>query len=68
MSSSPASDPQASVASPCCRRCCLDEGDVCLGCGRSLGEILEWNEADGERRRRIIADAAQRRNKRSPAP
>ncbi|QJP07120.1 DUF1289 domain-containing protein [Pseudomonas multiresinivorans] len=66
MSSSPASDAQASVASPCCRRCCLDDADVCVGCGRTLGEILEWNEADSERRRAILADCEKRRNNHSP--
>jgi uncharacterized protein len=48
------------VASPCRRQCCLDEHDVCLGCGRSLSEILEWGKADGARRREIC-QAAQRR-------
>ncbi|AGI26658.1 hypothetical protein H681_23955 [Pseudomonas sp. ATCC 13867] len=66
MSTSPASEPRASAASPCCRRCCLDEADVCVGCGRTLGEILEWNEADGERRRAILADCEKRRNNHLP--
>ena len=29
--------------SPCVRMCCLDEKDICLGCYRTLAEILEWN-------------------------
>lgn len=66
MSTSPASEPQASVASPCCRQCCLDEADICLGCGRTLSEILEWGKADGERRRAILTDCEKRRNNRSP--
>ncbi|WP_084166749.1 DUF1289 domain-containing protein [Pseudomonas knackmussii] len=64
MSSSPASE--APVPSPCCRRCCLDEQDVCLGCGRSLAEVLEWNGADGARRRQIIEAAAARCKPRLP--
>ncbi|WP_252273637.1 DUF1289 domain-containing protein [Pseudomonas subflava] len=48
------------VESPCRRQCCLDDEDVCLGCGRTLAEILEWGRADGERRR-VICQAAQRR-------
>ncbi|UXY53202.1 DUF1289 domain-containing protein [Pseudomonas tohonis] len=47
-------------ASPCIRRCCLDDTDVCVGCGRTLGEILEWNEAGDERRRQIREQAARR--------
>lgn len=41
------------VASPCRRQCCLDDQDICLGCGRSLAEILEWAKADTPRRRVI---------------
>ncbi|WP_090198386.1 DUF1289 domain-containing protein [Pseudomonas pohangensis] len=48
-------------ASPCVRNCCLDDEDICLGCGRSLGEILEWSAAGDARRRAIRAIAAARR-------
>jgi len=33
------------LASPCVRNCCLDEGDVCMGCGRSVEEIIAWSAA-----------------------
>ncbi|ARU30481.1 DUF1289 domain-containing protein [Sulfuriferula sp. AH1] len=49
------------VASPCVRNCCLNEDDVCLGCFRSLAEILQWSEADDELRQRFLRNAAQRR-------
>jgi predicted Fe-S protein YdhL (DUF1289 family) len=43
----PPADP---LASPCVRNCCLDESDVCMGCGRALEEIIAWNTAsDGEK-------------------
>ncbi|MFZ1295916.1 MAG: DUF1289 domain-containing protein, partial [Pseudomonadales bacterium] len=29
-------------ASPCIRHCTLDEADICIGCGRSLQDILDW--------------------------
>ena len=48
------------VASPCRRRCCLNEAERCLGCGRLLAEILEWGQASDERRRVIRALAEQR--------
>ena len=48
-------------ASPCVRDCCLDETDVCLGCFRTLAEILAWHTADAEERRRIITRCEQRR-------
>ena len=49
------------VASPCTRRCCLDALDVCLGCGRTLQDILRWHEAGDDERRRIVSEAAERR-------
>lgn len=52
------------VASPCIRNCCLDERDVCMGCGRTLDEIRAWGEADDASRTRILELAAGRRAKR----
>jgi predicted Fe-S protein YdhL (DUF1289 family) len=46
--------------SPCVRSCCLDDGDICLGCGRHLDEILGWHQADAVARERILASARQR--------
>jgi uncharacterized protein len=46
--------------SPCVRNCCLDEFDVCLGCGRHLQEILRWHDADIEERGAILDRAAAR--------
>ncbi|GGM09479.1 DUF1289 domain-containing protein [Pseudomonas asuensis] len=53
------------VASPCVRRCCLSSQDICLGCGRTLDEILAWGEASAEERRAIILAAQARRDHRS---
>jgi len=52
--------PGVSVQSPCVRNCCLDENDVCMGCGRHIEEILVWHQAGGEERENIIAVARQR--------
>jgi len=30
-------------ASPCVRQCALDERKVCLGCRRTLEEIIAWS-------------------------
>ncbi|WP_096364091.1 MULTISPECIES: DUF1289 domain-containing protein [Thiohalobacter] len=59
---------QHEPASPCIRVCTLDDDDVCLGCGRTLGEITEWGGADPARRREILAAAEQRRAAGSPSP
>ncbi|MFC5694365.1 DUF1289 domain-containing protein [Pseudomonas sp. GCM10022186] len=60
-STSSDSAPAARHPSPCVRRCCLDDADVCVGCGRTLAEICEWNQASDPRRREICAAALQRR-------
>ena len=55
-----AREPSASPPSPCVRNCCLDDADVCLGCGRKLDEILEWHQAEATRRWEILAASALR--------
>jgi predicted Fe-S protein YdhL (DUF1289 family) len=52
------------VVSPCVRNCCLDEQDICMGCGRSLDEIRRWSEAEDAERSRILELAAARRAER----
>lgn len=54
----------STVPSPCIRNCCLDERDVCLGCGRSLDEIRAWGEAADAERHTILERAAVRRAER----
>jgi hypothetical protein len=49
------------VPSPCIEICTLDPaGELCLGCGRTLGEIGEWSAAPPERRLEIVAAAKAR--------
>ena len=59
---------QRPLESPCRRQCCLDEHDQCLGCGRTLQEILDWGAADNARRRQIAAAAEQRLRQRRSTP
>jgi predicted Fe-S protein YdhL (DUF1289 family) len=56
------------VPSPCVRNCCLDGNDICLGCGRSVDEIIEWGTASNVRRREILTLAEQRKSARPPPP
>jgi predicted Fe-S protein YdhL (DUF1289 family) len=53
----PSTDP---LASPCIRTCCLDDDDVCLGCGRSLAEIVSWGTASDDEKRAILARSSRR--------
>lgn len=50
--------------SPCIRRCTLDPDDECVGCGRTLDEILGWAAAPVVRKIAISAAAAARRERR----
>jgi uncharacterized protein len=52
--------PEPPVASPCVRNCCLDDHDICLGCHRSVQEIIAWGGADNAERRAILERAAER--------
>ncbi len=60
----PTADSTADVASPCVRNCCLDEHDICLGCHRSIEEIMGWGNASNSQRRTILARAIERARQR----
>lgn len=64
-------------ASPCIRNCCLNEQDVCLGCYRSIDEIVGWGSASPSEKQAILNQAKQReiiakqkikQSERSPEP
>jgi predicted Fe-S protein YdhL (DUF1289 family) len=48
------------LASPCVRNCCLDDGNVCIGCGRSLQEIVRWATASDADKTGILARSRER--------
>jgi len=54
-------DPTRRVDSPCIRRCTLDEHDVCIGCLRSIDEILVWSKSSDEERLAILERTRERR-------
>jgi predicted Fe-S protein YdhL (DUF1289 family) len=49
------------IWSPCIRQCCLDKDDICLGCFRSLDEIIGWTEVNEEARQQFFKKAKTRR-------
>ena len=55
------SAPQSPTESPCVRNCCLDDRDICMGCGRSLEEIIQWQSVSLDERAAILERAARRR-------
>lgn len=54
-------DDRKPTRNPCVRQCCLDEHDICLGCGRSLPEILAWQSYSEQQRQQITLAIARRR-------
>ncbi|MFO6425324.1 DUF1289 domain-containing protein [Motilimonas sp. KMU-193] len=51
---------QLDIPSPCVRNCCLDEQDICMGCHRSLDEIIAWHDCSHTEKQAIINRAQQR--------
>lgn len=49
------------IPSPCLRKCCLDERDVCLGCYRKIDEITGWTAMNNEERQQTLDRCQQRR-------
>jgi predicted Fe-S protein YdhL (DUF1289 family) len=50
------------ILSPCVRNCCLDEDDICLGCFRSIDEIIQWSDATALQKLEIITRANARKS------
>lgn len=48
------------ISSPCVRNCCLDEQDTCLGCGRSIEEIIRWGNASDKEKLQILMVSKKR--------
>jgi len=49
------------VESPCVRNCCLDKQDICIGCGRTVNEIMQWQGADENEKQAILKRACTRK-------
>jgi len=47
-------------ASPCTRTCALNEQDLCLGCKRSLAEIVAWASMTADQQWQVISRLAER--------
>lgn len=48
------------IDNPCVRNCCLDQSDICLGCGRHVDEITGWHQATDLEKQQILQKAAER--------
>ena len=50
------------VVSPCIRNCCLDKQDVCVGCFRTLQQIIDWTRLTQIEKRQVLQECAKRRD------
>ena len=53
-------DTEETIESPCIRNCCLDESDICLGCYRSMNEIMAWASMSKSEQKVVLQNAKQR--------
>ncbi|MEP4892148.1 MAG: DUF1289 domain-containing protein [Aliiglaciecola sp.] len=53
------------IDSPCIRNCCLDQDDVCVGCYRSIKEILAWGSANEQQKASILLEVEKRKGQRN---
>jgi hypothetical protein len=51
------------VGSPCVSICALNEDSVCIGCHRSVDEIMSWMQMDNDERREVLRLVAEREKK-----
>jgi uncharacterized protein len=58
------SSSQECIYSPCIRKCCLDNDDICLGCFRALNEIIVWTQLDEKTRLQLLEKAKIRQQQR----
>ncbi|WP_075109527.1 DUF1289 domain-containing protein [Neptuniibacter pectenicola] len=54
MSKTPSGVTHQRSRSPCVRNCCLDDNDICMGCYRSIQEIMQWTAMSDDERSVII--------------
>ncbi|MCG7549319.1 MULTISPECIES: DUF1289 domain-containing protein [Pseudoalteromonas] len=47
--------------SPCVRNCCLDAEDICIGCLRSIDEIVGWGSKSALEKAAILERCAARK-------
>ena len=51
------------MKSPCTKVCVMDDDNrYCLGCRRTLGEIMRWSEMADDERERVLAQLPTRRS------
>jgi predicted Fe-S protein YdhL (DUF1289 family) len=42
------------TASPCDKHSCLLDNEICMGCKRTIDEIIQWQELSNEQKTNIM--------------
>jgi predicted Fe-S protein YdhL (DUF1289 family) len=56
------------ISTPCVRNCTLDREGICLGCHRTLDEIMRWRDLGEAERLRLMREVLPARAARADAP
>ncbi len=51
----------ARTQSPCIGQCCLDEQDLCVGCFRTMDQIVTWATMSNEQRDAVLVECKKRK-------
>jgi len=54
---------KSKTESPCVNICELNENDICVGCGRSIDEIINWNQIVQNNNSEKVREKAKKRLK-----
>ena len=55
MNSQPKNPPRPGFpASPCVDICALDDNNVCVGCKRTIGEIVDWTTMTADEQWKVV--------------
>ena len=57
----------AKVASPCVGICRRNDGGFCMSCGRSVVEIMRWDQMAEVQKKQVLEHVAQRRRRKEEA-
>ncbi|WP_392386698.1 DUF1289 domain-containing protein [Marinomonas primoryensis] len=57
-------DADQDIKSPCIRQCCLGTDDVCVGCYRTITEIMDWHQSTKNQKKDILTRCLLRKKQR----
>ena len=51
------------IKSPCIDKCKYDEDKICIGCHRTMYEIVNWSEFSDDKKLKIISKVEKKNKK-----